>query len=89
MKITRTINYCDVTAKVYNEQEDAIETVTKTVITERKLTDKEMKKEIEKDGSYTCLKVLETMYHSSLYEMEVETFLQYATYAGEGRKVIE
>lgn len=89
MKITRTINYVDVTVKAYNEAEDSIETITKTVITERKLSENELKKAVEKGGNITCLKVLETYYHSSLYEMDVETFLQFATYAGEGRKTID
>lgn len=89
MKITRTINYCDATVKVYNNAEDSMETVTKSIITERKLSEKEIKKEIEKDETYTCLKVLETQYVSNLYEMSLETFLQYATYVGEGRKTIE
>lgn len=89
-KITRTISIASVDVALYDMNNNAIKTVHFAIPTMQKLTDKDIEEYISENFStFKFLKVLNAEYETSLFEIDLQTFVEHAKVIGSGRKSLK
>lgn len=83
--ITRTINTATATLTYVDLKAMKVVTSDESMVTTQKVTEKDFSKMYNDGETYKLLKVDNIRYTSKLYEMDLETFVKYATEIGDGR----
>lgn len=85
INITRTINTATATVTYVDMNDLKVKEKTFSIPTTQKVNEKAFTKSLENDETVKVLKVSEITYESALYEMDLQTFMTYATRVGDGR----
>lgn len=89
-KITRTITIASVDVALYDMHNDAVKNVHFAIPTMQKLTDKDVEEYISENfRTFKFLKVLNAEYETSLFEIDLRTFVENAKIIGSGRKALK
>ena len=89
-KITRTVSIASMNVALYDLENNAVKNVHFSIPTMQKLTDKDVEEYISENFStFKFLKVLDVVYETSLFEIDLETFVEHAKVIGSGRKALK
>lgn len=86
-KITRTVNIATISYTYADMNSKTVETNAVNMATTQKVTDKQAEKFVNAmlNNVGVLLKIDSITYTSKLYEMDLQTFIEHATYVGNGR----
>lgn len=89
-KITRTVSIATVDAALYDMANNAVKNVHLAIPTMQKLAEKDVEEYISENFStFKFLKVLNAEYETSLFEIDLQTFVEHAKVIGSGRKALK
>ena len=83
--ITRTINTATATLTYVDLKQMTVMTSDVSIVTTQKVSEKDFTNWFNDGELFKLLKVENIRYSSKLYEMDLETFVKYATEIGNGR----
>lgn len=89
-KITRTVSIANMDVALYDLNNNAVKNVHFAIPTTQKLTDKDVEEYISENfQTFKFLKVLNVEYETSLFEIDLQTFVEHAKVIGDGRKSLK
>lgn len=89
-KITRTVSIANMDVALYDLSNNAVKNVHLAIPTTQKLADKDVEEYVSENfQTFKFLKVLNVEYETSLFEIDLQTFIEHAKVIGTGRKALK